>query len=252
LEAPEQTAPSGAGIAEQRKLLLDVKGLSASYGRRPVLYDIDLQIAPGEVVAMFGHNGAGKTSLLNTIFGRVKPSSGTVTFDGREITSLRAIDNVRHGMTLIPAERFVFADLTVLDNLKLGAFGQTSPETIAKRLDQIYEVFPILAETKAQLAGTMSGGQQRMLSIGIALATEPRLLLLDEPSLGLSPTLVDQMMETIARLAREESLSVLLVEQNVLRTLPVVDRAYFLRSGRIILNESAEELRKRESYWELF
>jgi branched-chain amino acid transport system ATP-binding protein len=252
LEAAEQTASSGAGIAEQRKLLLDVKGLSVSYGRRPVLYDIDLQIAPGEVVAMFGHNGAGKTSLLNTIFGRVKPSSGSVTFDGREITSLRAIDNVRDGMTLIPAERFVFADLTVLDNLKLGAYGQTSSETIAKRLDQIYEVFPILAETKGQLAGTMSGGQQRMLSIGIALATEPRLLLLDEPSLGLSPALVDQMMQTIGRLAREESLSVLLVEQNVLRTLPVVDRACFLRSGRIILNESAEELGKRESYWELF
>jgi branched-chain amino acid transport system ATP-binding protein len=251
LEAPEH-ASSGAVGAEQPNPLLEVKGLSVSYGSRPVLYDIDLQIAPGEVVAMFGHNGAGKTSLLNAIFGRVKPTKGSVVFAGRDVTSVGAIANVKHGMTLIPAERFVFADLTVLDNLKLGAYGQTDQDKVAARLEQIHEVFPIIEERKSQLAGTMSGGQQRMLSIGIALATEPRLLLLDEPSLGLSPALVDQMMETIGRLAREDSLSVLLVEQNVLRTLPVVNRAYFLRSGRIILNESAEELRKRESYWELF
>lgn len=251
MEVPEHNPSSAAVMAEQPNLV-EVSGVSVSYGRRPVLFDVDLHIAPGEIVAMFGHNGAGKTTLLNTIFGRVKPSSGTITFRGRDIRSVSAIDNVRDGMTMIPAERFVFADLTVLDNLKLGAYGQTDAETVARRLEQIYEVFPILAETKSQLAGTMSGGQQRMLSIGIALATEPRLLLLDEPSLGLSPALVDQMMQTIGRLAREDSLSVLLVEQNVLRTLPVVDRAYFLRSGRIILSESAEELRKRESYWELF
>jgi branched-chain amino acid transport system ATP-binding protein len=140
----------------------------------------------------------------------------------------------------------------VLDNLKLGAHLESSRRVMQERLERVYEIFPILRERGSQVAGTLSGGQQRMLSIGMAFMSGPRLLLVDEPSLGLSPTLVDQVMEAIGILARDESLSVLLVEQNVVRTLPVVDRAYFVRSGRIILEESAEELRKRESYWELF
>jgi branched-chain amino acid transport system ATP-binding protein len=250
LAAPEHAAaPAAAATAES---LLEVTGLQANYGRRPVLFDVGLRVAPGEIVAMFGHNGAGKTTTLNTIFGRVRPARGTVVFDGEDITGTRAIDNVRRGMTLIPAERFVFADLTVLDNLRLGAYREHSRAAIEQRIAEVHEIFPILAERSDQLAGTMSGGQQRMLSIGIALMTGPRLLLLDEPSLGLSPALVQQMMEVIGRLAREQSLSVLLIEQNVVQTLGVVDRAYFMRSGRIILEEPAEQLRARESYWDLF
>jgi branched-chain amino acid transport system ATP-binding protein len=254
LAAPEHdaapvAAPAAAATADW---LLEVSGLQATYGRRPVLFDVNLRVAPGEIVAMFGHNGAGKTTTLNTIFGRVKPSRGTIAFDGRDITGTHAIDNVRRGMTLIPAERFVFADLSVLDNLRLGAYRERSRAAIDERIAEVYEIFGILAERGDQLAGTMSGGQQRMLSIGIALMTGPRLLLLDEPSLGLSPALVQQMMEVIGRLAREQSLSVLLIEQNVVQTLGVVDRAYFMRSGRIILEEPAEQLRARESYWDLF
>jgi branched-chain amino acid transport system ATP-binding protein len=229
-----------------------VQGLKARYGHRPVLFDVSLTVGSGEIVAMFGHNGAGKTTTLNTIFGRVKPDGGSVTFDGRDITSGSSIGHVGAGMTLIPAERFVFADLSVLDNLRLGAQRERSRSTINERIKQVHELFPILAERSSQLAGTLSGGQQRMLSIGIALMTGPRLLLLDEPSLGLAPALIEQMMNVIGVLAREQSLSVLLVEQNVVQTLGVVDRAYFLRSGRIILEESAEELRKRDSYWDLF
>jgi branched-chain amino acid transport system ATP-binding protein len=238
------------GDASEATMLLEVKGLQAGYGRRPVLFEVDIRISVGEIVAMFGHNGAGKTTTLNSIFGRIRPSAGTIQFAGEDITRTKGIENVRRGMTLIPAEQFVFGDLTVLDNLRLGAFGNASE--MPERMSQVYELFPILEERTKQLAGTMSGGQQRMLSIGIALMTGPKLLLLDEPSLGLSPALVQQMMAAIGRLAHEQQLSVLMVEQNVVQTLGVVDRAYFMRGGRIILEEPAEQLKGRDSYWDLF
>jgi branched-chain amino acid transport system ATP-binding protein len=232
--------------------LLQVESLKANYGRREVLFDVSLKVGTGEVVAMFGHNGAGKTTLLNALFGLVKPAGGSVRYDGDDVTGAACAENVRKGMACVVAENFVFGELSVFDNLKLGAHLESSRSRIQERLSRAFELFPILEERRSQRADTLSGGQQRMLSLGMALMSGPRLLLVDEPSLGLSPTLVDQVMETIGRLAREESLSVLLVEQNVVRTLPVVDRAYFVRSGRIILEETAEELRKRESYWELF
>jgi branched-chain amino acid transport system ATP-binding protein len=252
LGAPEGAAGTPGVAAATVPSLLEVELLKAGYGRRPVLFDVSLRIAPGEIVAMFGHNGAGKTTALGAIFGRVRPTGGRISFDGADVTGTAGIGMVRRGMTLIPAERFVFADLTVLDNLRLGADRERSRAAISERLEQVYELFPILAERGRQLAGTMSGGQQRMLSIGIALMTGPKLLLLDEPSLGLSPAFVQQLMEVIGNLARERSLSVLLVEQNVAQTLGVVDRAYFMRSGRIILEERAEELQGRDSYWDLF
>ena len=250
MEAPEPVAGSANGAAAVRGTLLDVKGLQSGYGRRPVLFEVDLHIGVGEIVAMFGHNGAGKTTTLNSIFGRIRSSAGTVQFAGEDITHDKGIVNVRRGMTLIPAEQFVFGDLTVLDNLKLGAFGNAAE--MDQRMAQVYELFPILEERTKQLAGTMSGGQQRMLSVGIALMTGPKLLLLDEPSLGLSPALVQQMMAAIGKLAHEQQLSVLMVEQNVVQTLGVVDRAYFMRGGRIILEEPAENLKARDSYWDLF
>ena len=250
MEAPEPVQSQVPGAAAENGLLLDVKGLQSGYGRRPVLFEVDLHIGVGEIVAMFGHNGAGKTTTLNSIFGRIRCSAGTVQFAGEDITHDKGIVNVRRGMTLIPAEQFVFGDLTVLDNLKLGAYG--NPAEMGQRMEQVYELFPILEERTKQLAGTMSGGQQRMLSVGIALMTGPKLLLLDEPSLGLSPALVQQMMAAIGRLAHEQQLSVLMVEQNVVQTLGVVDRAYFMRGGRIILEEPAEKLKGRDSYWDLF
>jgi branched-chain amino acid transport system ATP-binding protein len=245
----EVAAPEDAAAPEA---LLEVSALQAGHGRHQVVHGIDLRVGAGEVVALFGHNGAGKTTTLDTIFGMLKPMGGRVRFAGEEITGAACASNVRRGVTLIPAENFVFADLTVLDNLRLGAQLRSDSEAVRERLDYVYEVFPILRERGAQLAGTMSGAQQRTLSIGIALMSGPRLLLLDEPSLGLSPALVQQMMAVIGRLAREQSLSVLLIEQNVAQTLPVVDRAYFMRSGRILLEERSETLRTRESFWDLF
>jgi branched-chain amino acid transport system ATP-binding protein len=250
LEAPEPVTDGATAATVDAGMLLDVKGVQSGYGRRPVLFEVDLHIGVGEIVAMFGHNGAGKTTTLNTIFGRIRSSAGTVQFAGEDITHDKGIVNVRRGMTLIPAEQFVFGDLTVLDNLKLGAFGNAAE--MDQRMAQVYELFPILEERTKQLAGTMSGGQQRMLSVGIALMTGPKLLLLDEPSLGLSPALVQQMMAAIGKLAHEQQLSVLMVEQNVVQTLGVVDRAYFMRGGRIILEEPAEALKGRDSYWDLF
>jgi branched-chain amino acid transport system ATP-binding protein len=252
LGAPEPAAAGSASLDGAGPPLLEVSGLSAGYGRRPVLFDVGLRVSRGEIVALFGHNGAGKTTTLNSIFGRVRPAGGTVVFGGTDITRAKGIANVHRGMTLIPAEHFVFGDLTVIDNLRLGAYGERGRGSVDTRTQQVYELFPILAEREKQLAGTLSGGQQRMLSIGIALMTGPELLLLDEPSLGLSPALVQQMMEVIKRLSREQSLSVLMVEQNVVQTLGVVDRAYFMRSGRIILEERAEQLRGRDTYWDLF
>jgi branched-chain amino acid transport system ATP-binding protein len=232
--------------------LLEVRSLRAAYGRRPVLFDVNVDVRAGEVVAIFGHNGAGKTTTLNAIYGLIKPAAGTVRFGDEDITGASCPRNVRRGMAYIAAENFVFRDLSVLDNLRLGAYLESSRSAVQERLARVYEIFPILQERGSQIAATLSGGQQRMLSIGIALMSNPRLILVDEPSLGLAPALVDQVMEVIGRLARDESLSVLLIEQNVARTLSVVDRGYFMRSGRIILEETAEDLRKRESYWELF
>jgi branched-chain amino acid transport system ATP-binding protein len=240
------------GVDDGAGVLLEVSDLRAGYGRRPVTFSVDLNVRSGEIVALFGHNGAGKTTTLKAIFGTIHPMAGRVRFDGADITKSSCARNVARGLTLIPAENFVFSELDVLDNLKLGAYLESSADAIAERLARVYEVFPILEERSDQKAGTMSGGQQRMLSIGIALMSGPRLLLLDEPSLGLSPALVKQMMEVIGRLAREEGMSVLLVEQNVGQTLPVVDRAYFMRSGRMILEESSELLRTRSSFWDLF
>lgn len=248
MAAPERTA-SGAAVA---KPLLETSSLRANYGPRQVLFDVDVRVGVGEVVAVFGHNGAGKTTMLNTVFGMMKPAGGTVSYDEEDVTGQKCSRNVRRGMAYVAAENFVFGELGVLDNLKLGAHLESSRSLTNERLGRAFELFPVLEERTTQAAGTLSGGQQRMLSIGMALMSGPRLLLIDEPSLGLSPNLVDQVMETIGRLAKEESLSVLLVEQNVVKTLPVVDRAYFVRSGRVILEESGSELRKRDSYWELF
>lgn len=250
MEAPESTQAE-APVAE-RKQLLEVSSLRANYGHRQVLFDLSLNVGVGEIVAVFGHNGAGKTTMLNSIFGLVKPMGGTVRCDGDDITGATCARTVRKGMAYIAADNFIFGELSVLDNLKLGAHLESSRGLVRERLQGVYELFPILEERGSQVSSTLSGGQQRMLSMGMALMSGPRLLLVDEPSLGLSPALVDQVMEAIGRLARDESLSVLLVEQNVVRTLPVVDRAYFVRSGRVILEESAEDLRQRESYWELF
>ena len=226
--------------------------LQAGYGRKHVVYDLDLRVAPGEIVSIIGHNGAGKTTALKTIFGMLPNMGGSVTFAGDDVSHTSPRDNVMRGMSFVLAERFVFADLSVRDNLLLGAFHENDAARREARRQRVFKLFPILEERATQRAGTMSGGQQRMLSLGIALMTEAKLLMLDEPSLGLAPAAVIDIFGAIRTVADEEKLAVILVEQNVGQALRIADRFCVMRSGRIIMEESAAQMRARDNYWELF
>jgi branched-chain amino acid transport system ATP-binding protein len=232
--------------------LLEVRGLSVAYGKRPVLFDVSLNVRPGEIVAVLGHNGAGKTTLLRAIFGLMHPTGGSVHFSGSTITNRAYSRNVKDGISFTPAEAPVFRELTVRDNLALGGFTVPRGPKKEARLGEVLSIFPILRERESQLAGTLSGGQQRMLAVGIALMTQPRLMLLDEPSLGLAPATVQQLLHQIHDLSERDGLSVILVEQNVRAALRVADRAYFIRTGRIILEEDGSTARARDHYWDLF
>lgn len=232
--------------------LLQAQDIEAGYQRRQVLYDVSVEVDPGEIVAVLGHNGAGKTTLLKSIIGFVPTTSGRVNFAGRDVTSLGYTARVRAGMSYTSAEAPVFRDLAVRDNLELGGFTVPSAQERATRMAQVFALFPILEERQAQYAGTLSGGQQRMLSLGMAIMARPKLMLLDEPSLGLSPAIVQNIFQQIRQLAQEDGLSVLLVEQNVRAALRIADRAYFMRAGDIILEEDSATALARGSWWDLF
>ncbi|MGE5135772.1 MAG: ABC transporter ATP-binding protein [Gemmatimonadota bacterium] len=234
--------------------ILTAEGLSAGYGKKQVLHDVSLRVARGEAVAVLGHNGAGKTTLLRAVFGLLPPWDGRITFEGGPAGRASASASVRSGMAMIPSERFVFADLSVADNLRLGALTVPGGRARDARLDAAYETFPLLKERSRQLAGTMSGGQQRLLSLAMALMTEPRLLLLDEPSLGLAPALAQSVLRQVKGLVSSRGMSVILLEQNVVSALELASRVYVMRSGRIILEESAQQLQDLgpQRWWELF
>jgi len=209
--------------------LLDVRDLRGGYGRVEVLHGVDLQVNAGEIVALLGSNGAGKTTLNAIVCGLVPASGGRVTFDGADLTNRHYRDIVKAGLIQVPEGRRIFPNLSVRENLELGAFARAR-ERRAANLERVFAIFPRLAERVAQRAGTMSGGEQQMLAIGRGLMAEPRLLILDEPSLGLSPLLVDELFALIQRL-HADGLSVLLVEQNVGQSLAIAQRALVLENG---------------------
>ena len=209
--------------------LLDIRGLRSGYGRVQVLHGVDLQVGAGEIVALLGSNGAGKSTLNNTVCGLVPATGGTVHFDGRELTGAPCREVVRAGLIQVPEGRRIFPNLSVLENLELGSFARARARR-ASNLERVFDIFPRLKERLAQKAGTMSGGEQQMLAIGRGLMAEPRLLILDEPSLGLSPLLVEEMFTLIRRL-HKQGLAVLLVEQNVGQSLEIADRACVLENG---------------------
>ncbi|MEO7392029.1 MAG: ABC transporter ATP-binding protein [Ramlibacter sp.] len=211
--------------------LLEVRGLRAGYGAVEVLRGIDLHVGEGEAVALLGSNGAGKSTLNNVMSGIFPPWSGRVAFDGADVTGAHYRDVVKAGLIQVPEGRRVFPNLTVLENLELGAFTRARSRR-ADNLEKSFALFPRLRERSRQVAGTLSGGEQQMLAIGRGLMSEPRLLILDEPSLGLSPILVEELFGLIRRL-RDGGLAVLLVEQNVGQSLDVVDRAYVMENGAI-------------------
>ena len=224
--------------------MLEIGGLSAGYDGRAVIHDITLDVRPGEIVALVGANGAGKSTLARTLSGLLPVLSGTIRFGGREITKLASAERVRAGLIHVPEGRQVFAGLTVAHNLALGAYIKRSGEDqarIAGRLATVFDQFPVMRERAGSMAGNLSGGQQQMLAIARAMMGQPRLLILDEPSLGLSPALVADIFRLIASL-RAQGIAILLSEQNARLSLAIADRGYVIENGRVALSGPADEL----------
>ncbi|WP_129528207.1 ABC transporter ATP-binding protein [Achromobacter agilis] len=222
--------------------MLKVENLSVAYGGVQAVRGLSLEVRPGEIAALLGANGAGKSSTLMAVVGSVKPKEGRVIFEGRDITGTSPDKLVTQGISMIPEGARVFARQPVEQNLRLGAYTVRDERVYRERLDRVYALFPRLKERREQMAGTMSGGERQMLAIGRALMSGPRLLLIDEPSLGLSPLLVEQVFDALAALNRDDGLSVLLVEQNMAQALEVAARAYVMQSGRVALSGEAAEL----------
>jgi branched-chain amino acid transport system ATP-binding protein len=220
--------------------MLTISGLRAGYGTFEVLHDIGLGIEPGQIVALIGANGAGKTTLLKTISGLIRPTAGTIEFDGHDIARRAPHKIVGLGLSQVPEGRAILKRMTVLDNLRMGAFIRSDSE-IDSDIDAVFQRFPALAERRDRMAGTLSGGEQQMLAIGRALVARPRLLLLDEPSLGLAPKFITRIFLTLRELQKEGK-TILLVEQNARQALQVADRGYVMERGRIVLSGSGQEL----------
>ncbi|HDN76120.1 MAG TPA: ABC transporter ATP-binding protein [Acidilobales archaeon] len=222
-------------------MLLKVVGLEASYGELKVLWGIDFEVDKGEIVALLGPNGAGKTTTLRTIAGILKEDRGKIIFDNEEINNLPPHERVRRGITLVPEGGELFPYMTVQENLDMGAYLPEARKRYRENLEFVFTLFPRLKERRKQLAGTLSGGERQMLAIGRALMSAPKLIMFDEPSLGLAPNLAVKILETIKEL-NKEGYSILLVEQNVRLALKISHRGYILENGRIVLSGSSDEL----------
>lgn len=232
--------------------VLEVRGLSAGYGKRAVVHEVDLTVRAGEIRVLLGHNGAGKTTLVRSVFGLLRPTAGTVRYRGEDITRRRCADNVKAGIALVPQGHGIFRSLTVRENLELGAYTAQDPAEIRVNRDAVMDLFPILRERAGQIAGTMSGGQQQMLAMGMALMHRPDVMILDEPSIGLAPNLVQRVMEAIAEVNRTLRMAVLMVEQNVVHALPIAQSVTVLRTGRKIYEGPPEPLGDRQYLMTLF
>ena len=221
--------------------MLEVRGVTTFYGAIQALHGVDLDVARGEIVTLIGANGAGKSTLLMTICGSPRARSGSIRLDGQDISQLRTHEIVRRGVAQVPEGRRIFPRMSVFENLQMGAT-LGDPVHFQQDLERVFAMFPRLAERREQRGGTLSGGEQQMLAIGRALMSRPRLLLLDEPSLGLAPLIVRQIFDAIGRIAREEGVTIFLVEQNAYHALRLADRGYVLVNGRVRLSGSGREL----------
>jgi branched-chain amino acid transport system ATP-binding protein len=216
-------------------MMLQIDGLSVSYGGLAALRGVSLTVGEGQFVAIVGPNGAGKTTLFKAISGTVEPAAGKIAFEGRDLLAVPPAERAHLGIAHVPEGRQVFPTLSVLENLEMGAYAARGQADWARNLDRIFTLFPVLAERRRQMAGTLSGGEQQMLAIGRGIASAPRLLLLDEPSMGLAPTVADLIFERIAALHREDRVTLLLVEQRVAEALESCDYGYVLETGRVVL-----------------
>ncbi len=224
--------------------MLEIKNLTVNYGAITALRGISFQVGSGDIVTLIGANGAGKTTALRAISGLLKTHGGEVLYQGRNIANLPAHQIVRLGISHVPEGRMVFANLTVMENLMMGAYLQTDKKLIRRELDYVFGIFPRLSERNTQVAGTLSGGEQQMLAIGRALMSKPKFLMLDEPSLGIAPLLVKTIFEKIVEINRNQGISILLVEQNANLALEISRYGYVLETGRIILQDSSASLRQ--------
>ncbi len=222
--------------------LLKVSGLNVSYGETQVLWDVDVEVGAGEMVALVGANGAGKTTLLRTITGLVGPTSGAITLNGRDLSPLPAELRLTAGVALVPEGRRLFAGMTVEQNLRLGAHLQRDSKQVSQDLVRMYDYFPKLAELRGRIAGNLSGGEQQMCAVGRALMSRPKLLLVDEMSLGLAPVIVERLAEVLAGINKNFDVAILLVEQDVELALEMTTRAYVLETGRLALQGSSSDL----------
>jgi len=222
--------------------MLELRGVSASYGAIQALHDVSLKVPQGAIVALLGSNGAGKSTTLNAVSHLIEPSAGEIFFDGEPIRRQPSDEIVRRGLVQVPEGREVFKEMSVRENLELGAYLRRSRREVAQDFERVFETFPRLKERSGQKASTLSGGEQQMLAIGRALMARPRMILLDEPSMGLSPLLVEQIFETIQRLNREQGLTILVVEQDVRLALRVASYAYILENGEMNLAGPSEKL----------
>jgi branched-chain amino acid transport system ATP-binding protein len=225
--------------------MLELDRVTAGYGAFTALWEVSLRVTAGEAVAVVGPNGAGKTTLLRTISGLIAPRSGRVTFEGVELGGRAASDVVAHGIAHVPEGRRLFPQLTVAENLKMGAYLTSARSRFRESLERVYALFPLLADRQRQRAGSLSGGEQQMLAVGRALMSRPKLILLDEPSMGLAPVMVLRLFDLIRRI-REEGYTILIVEQNVRQVLKLVDRAYLLEVGRIKVEGRAADLAEQD------
>jgi branched-chain amino acid transport system ATP-binding protein len=226
--------------------MLRVDGIDVAYGDVQVLKNVHLEVQEKELVAVIGANGAGKTTLINTISGVLKPQRGAITFQGKRISSYPANRVVAEGIVQVPEGRLLFPEMTVRENLEMGGYLLKKRQMVQERLDSVYELFPRLAEREKQAAGTMSGGEQQMVAIGRALMSDPKLIMFDEPSLGLAPKLVQSIFEMVLRINKELGITILLVEQNVQHSCQISDRAVVVENGEVVLEGTGAEMLENE------
>lgn len=239
-------------MAMGENFLLQLANVESAYGPIKAIRGVSLKVRPGEIVTVLGSNGAGKSTILKTISGVLDPTRGSVKFKGEDITAMDPAGIVRRGLVHVPEGREVFPLLSVHDNLMMGAYTRSDKDGVASDLEQVYRYFPILRERQRQDAGLLSGGQQQMLAISRALMAAPQLVLLDEPSLGLSPKLTREIFEIVVRINRERGTTILLVEQNANMALNVADYGYVLENGRIVMEDPCDKLREKEDIREFY
>jgi branched-chain amino acid transport system ATP-binding protein len=226
--------------------MLKVEGLNAGYGSVNILWDIGFTLNDGEIVAILGSNGAGKTTMVRAVTGMLKPASGSVVFNGEELTKKNSRTILNSGIVQVPEGRQLFTDMTVLENLQMGAFNRETKARFGENLKKAYTWFPKLEERAKQAAGTLSGGEQQMVAVARALIGDPKLLILDEPSLGLAPNIVDDILKVASTLAKNDGISVLLVEQDITKALAAADRGYVIENGHMVLEGTSDQLNANE------